>query len=58
MIGVNKYRLEENEKIEVLKIENAEVRAAQIAIPSTAWPSARSMHLQMPAAGLTGHCCA
>ena len=31
VIGVNKYRLEENEKIEVLKIENAEVRAAQIA---------------------------
>ena len=31
VIGVNKYRLDENEKIEVLKIENAEVRAAQIA---------------------------
>ena len=31
VIGVNKYRLDENEDIEVLKIENAEVRAAQIA---------------------------
>jgi len=31
VIGINKYRLDENEDIEVLKIENAEVRAAQIA---------------------------
>jgi methylmalonyl-CoA mutase len=31
VIGVNKYRLDENEDIEVLKIDNAEVRAAQIA---------------------------
>ncbi|MEZ5245601.1 MAG: methylmalonyl-CoA mutase [Acidimicrobiales bacterium] len=31
VIGVNKYRLDENEDIDVLKIENAEVRAAQIA---------------------------
>ncbi|MEZ5166786.1 MAG: methylmalonyl-CoA mutase family protein [Acidimicrobiales bacterium] len=31
VIGVNKYRLDEPEKIEVLKIDNAEVRAAQIA---------------------------
>ena len=31
VIGVNKYRLDENEDIDVLKIDNAEVRAAQIA---------------------------
>jgi methylmalonyl-CoA mutase len=31
VIGVNKYRLDENEDIEVLRIDNAEVRAAQIA---------------------------
>ena len=31
VIGVNKYRLDENEDIDVLRIDNAEVRAAQIA---------------------------
>ena len=31
VIGVNKYRLDHTEDIEVLKVENAEVRAAQIA---------------------------
>jgi len=30
VIGVNKYRLDENEDIDVLRIDNAEVRAAQI----------------------------
>ena len=31
VIGVNKYRLDENEDIEVLEVDNAAVRAAQIA---------------------------
>ena len=31
VIGVNKYRLDEDERIDVLRIDNAEVRAAQIA---------------------------
>jgi methylmalonyl-CoA mutase len=31
VVGVNKYRLDGNEDIDVLKIDNAEVRAAQIA---------------------------
>ncbi len=31
VVGVNKYRLDEEEKIEVLKVENAQVRRQQIA---------------------------
>ncbi len=31
VVGVNKYRLDVNEDIDVLKVDNAEVRAAQIA---------------------------
>ena len=30
VIGVNKYRLDEDEQIEVLKVDNAAVRAQQI----------------------------
>ena len=31
VVGVNKYRMETNEEVEVLRIDNAEVKAAQIA---------------------------
>ena len=38
MIGVNKYQVDEDHEIEVLKVENSRVRAEQIAKLSSCAP--------------------